>query len=83
MIFSAVKNNINFFPPFCEELFFPQYYAWITLPEENWMYGLYGVISVCFTVIYFAILAAGRERTRENVSFLVSVYTGGLLIVDS
>ena len=44
------------------------------------MYELCGVISVCFTVIYFALLAAGRERLGENVSFLVSVYTGGLLI---
>ena len=49
-------------------------------PEGKWMYELCGVISVCFTVIYFALLAAGRERLGENVSFLVSVYTGGLLI---
>ena len=68
---------------FVRSYFFPQYYAWMMRPEGKWLYELCGVISVCFTVIYFAILAAGRERLGENVSFLVSVYTGGLLIAGS
>ena len=77
LIWLEVMISVGFF---VRSYFFPQYYVWIMRPEGKWMYELCGVISVCFTVIYFAILAAGRERLGENVSFLVSVYTGGLLI---
>ena len=77
LIWLEVMISVGFF---VRSYFFPQYYAWMMRPEGKWLYELCGVISVCFTVIYFAILAAGRERLGENVSFLVSVYTGGLLI---
>ena len=77
LIWLEVMISVGFF---VRSYFFPQYYAWMMRPEGKWLYELCGVISVCFTVIYFAILADGRERLGENVSFLVSVYTGGLLI---
>ena len=65
---------------FVRSYFFPQYYVYTLLPEGKWMYILCGIISVCFSIIYFVVLVGGKERVGNKVYFFVFLYTIMLLI---
>ena len=65
---------------FVRSYFFPQYYVYTLLPEGKWIYILCGIISVCFSIIYFVVLVGGKERVGNKVYFFVFLYTIMLLI---
>lgn len=66
---------------FIRSYFWPQYYAYILLPQGRWMYFLCSFISICFSVIYLIIITVGRRKLSKKIFHFIEAYTTILLLV--